>query len=119
DPVADGRRRDRFALEHRSREARLAMIERWHAIKQVRGMPRAGIDAFECFFVRRSSVPERNPDSLRGELSDQIDGAVDLWRDRHDPDVTWCGVDFAENFRAREAAFHRDVRRKAQALERL
>ena len=117
--VADDFRSQRLALENRGREARLAVVERRHPIEKVRGMPGASVDPLQRLFVGGAGVPQRDRDSLCGQLADQIDGAVDLRCDGHDPDVVRRRVDFGQDLRAREVAIGLSVRWKAKALERL
>ena len=85
--VADELRSHVLALENRGREPRRAVVERRHAIEKMRRMAGAGVDALQRLFVGGAGVPQRDVDARAASSTDQIEGAVDLRRDGHDPDV--------------------------------
>ncbi len=87
DAVADNLGRHLVMLEDGARQPWRAMPDGRHAIEEMRGVPRAGVDALERLLVRRAGVSERHAMAVRGERADERDRALDLGRDGDDPDV--------------------------------
>ena len=108
-------RGDFVGLQHGAGEARRAMVQRRHAVEQMRRVPRAGGDRRERLFVGRRRVAERHAVSARREPANEIETAVELGRQRHDADVGRRARDLGEHVGRRE---YRSRRRSARAATR-
>ena len=123
--VADDLRGDIVGLQHRAGEARCAMMERRHAVEEMRGLPRARRHRRDRFLVGRARVPERHAMAARGEQPHQIQTALELGRQRDDADVGRRALDLGEDVAGGEVAVgrpgaaRRQIDRTAQAGRRL
>ena len=113
DAVADDLGGHLVVLEHGARQSWSAVADRRHAIEEMRGLPRAGVDALERLLVRRAGVPERHAMAVRGERADERDRALELGRDGDDPDIGPRRRDLVENRLPGKIAFDRRTPRAA------
>jgi hypothetical protein len=75
-----------------------------HAIEQMGGLPRTRGNRRERLLVRSAGVSERNAVPARDEPPDQIECALELRRERHDPDIRCRALDFGEDVRTIEVS---------------
>src|SRR5206468_10400440 len=98
---------DVIGLQNRSRQSRSAVVERRHAIEKMRRLARAGGNRGQRFVVRRVRMTERDAMASRGEPADQIEPAVELWRDGDNADVGRGALELAEDVGGGEVAARR------------
>ena len=95
--VADDFRRDLPGLQHGAGQTRRAMIERRHAVEEMRRLPCARCDRRGRLFEARARMPERDAVAARGQPANQLQPALQLRRERDDPDVRRPAFDLAQD----------------------
>ncbi len=95
--VADELRGDFVGLQNRAGEAGRAMVERRHAVEQMRRLAGAGGDCRERFLVGRRRMTERHAMSARRSHATRSSAAVELRRERDDADVGRRALDLAQS----------------------
>jgi hypothetical protein len=117
--VANQLRRHVVAFEDGRSETGYAVANRCHAIEQVRRLPGAGFDPCDRLFVSGARVPERNVMTVSHQHSDEVERAVNLGRDGHDPHMRSGVGNLFEDLCARELAVVPARIRQPQTVERL
>ena len=86
--VADQFGEEAVVIEHDAEDAGLAMIERAHGVEGVGSAGGSGIDGGECFGGECVGVAERDLDSERDRMADEVERSGEFRRKGHQRDVS-------------------------------
>ena len=95
--VADNLCGDLVGLQDGAGKPWRAVTKRRHAVEEVGGLARPGGDRRERLLVSGRRMTERHPMSTRREPAHEVEAAIQLGRERHDPDVGRGALDLGEN----------------------
>ena len=83
-------------LQNRAHQTRRSVTERRHAVEEMGRVTRAGGNGLERLIVGRPGMSQRHAVAARQQPSDEIDSAIELWRERDDADIGRGAFDLAQ-----------------------